>query len=196
MMNVAGLRYSMAAGYLPASLVYARSCNTTSYNTRCRGGGNCTRGRASTNIGHDELNRFLTRLASVNQQAGAAPTYVALAGETDVWYISLAVGEVAYDDASGRLSKDPARHPTPIMLLTRPAVTTLWQGRGLGAGRLKDAIGRTLHAADIAGIRGFAVHAKDEPARQFYEHFGFVSSPTDPLHLFLLIKDIRRVASH
>jgi hypothetical protein len=53
---------------------------------------------------------------------------------------------------------------------------------------------RTLQAADIAGIRAFAVHAKDETARRFYEHFGFIPSPTDPLHLFLLIKEIRRVA--
>jgi hypothetical protein len=44
MMNVAGLRYSMAAGYLPVSHVYASLCNTISYNTRSGGGGNCTRG--------------------------------------------------------------------------------------------------------------------------------------------------------
>jgi hypothetical protein len=43
-MNVAGLRYSMAAGYLPASPVYASHFNTNSYNTRSGGGGNCTRG--------------------------------------------------------------------------------------------------------------------------------------------------------
>ena len=53
---------------------------------------------------------------------------------------------------------------------------------------------RTLHAADIGGIRAFAVHAKDAPARRFCEHFGFVPSPTDPLHLFLLIKDLRHIA--
>jgi predicted N-acetyltransferase YhbS len=80
------------------------------------------------------------------------------------------------------------------MLLARLAVSTAWQGRGLGAGLLKDAMQRTLQAADIAGIRAFAVHAKDESARRFYEHFGFIPSPTDPLHLFLLIKDIRRIA--
>lgn len=67
-------------------------------------------------------------------------------------------------------------------------------GRGLGSGMLKDAMRRTLQAADIAGIRAFAVHAKDETARNFYEHFGFIASPADPLQLFLLIKDIRRIA--
>jgi hypothetical protein len=53
---------------------------------------------------------------------------------------------------------------------------------------------RTVQAADIAGIRAFVVHAKDETARGFYEHFNFAVSPTDPQHLFLLIKDIRLAA--
>jgi hypothetical protein len=53
---------------------------------------------------------------------------------------------------------------------------------------------RTIHAADIAGIRAFAVHEADETARRFFEHFGIIPSPTDALHLFLLVKDIRRIA--
>lgn len=149
---------------------------------------------AGFDCGREELNRFLVRFALVNRQAGAAQTYVAVSGEMVVGYDSLTVGEVACDDAPDRLSKGLARHPVPIMLLARLAVSNTWQGRGLGAGLLKDSMRRTLQAADIAGIRAFAVHAKDEPARRFYEHFGFIASPTDPLHLYLLIKDIRRVA--
>ena len=133
--------------------------------------------------GSEELNRFLARFALTNQQAGAAQTYIALSGSTVVGYYSLAVGEVAYDGAPDRLSKGLARHPIPIMLLARLAVSSAWQGRGLGAGLLKDAMRRTLQAADIAGVRAFAVHAKDDRARDFYAHFGFIPSPTDPLHL-------------
>lgn len=65
-------------------------------------------------------------------------------------------------------------------------------GKGAGAGLLKDAMARTLQAADIAGIRAFVVHAKDDAARAFYEHFGFAPSPSDPLHLYVLIRDLRR----
>jgi GNAT superfamily N-acetyltransferase len=128
-----------------------------------------------------------------SQQAGAAQTYVALAGDEVVEYYSLAVGEVSHEGARGRLTKGLARHPVPIMLLARMAVSSTWQKRGIGAGMLKDAMRRTLQAAEIAGIRAFAVHAKDETARTFYEHFGFLPSPTDPLHLFVLIKDLRRI---
>ncbi len=93
-----------------------------------------------------------------------------------VGYCSLAVSEAAYADAAERLKRGLARHPVPIMLLARLAVSGQAQGRGLGAGLLKDAMLRTLQAADIAGIRAFVVHAKDENARRFYEHFGFLSS--------------------
>lgn len=144
--------------------------------------------------GREELDRFLIRYAFGNQQANASQTYLGLHDADVIGFTSLVVGEVAYGDAPERLTKGLARHPVPIMLLARLAVRNDWQGRGIGAGLLKDAMRRTLQAADIGGIRAFAVHAKDAPARRFYEHFDFVASPTDPLHLFLLIKDIRRIA--
>ena len=68
------------------------------------------------------------------------------------------------------------------------------QGQGLGAALLKDAIGRMLAADEIAGIRALAVHAKDERAQSFYAHFGFRPSPTDPLHLFVLLKELQGIA--
>lgn len=89
-----------------------------------------------------------------------------------------------------------ARHPIPLMLLARLAVRDEWQSKGIGAGLLKNAMLRTIQAADIAGIRAFAAHAKDDAARSFYEHFGFIQSPTDPLHLFILTKDLRQIVSH
>jgi predicted N-acetyltransferase YhbS len=85
-----------------------------------------------------------------------------------------------------------ARHPIPVMLLARLATDITWQGRGLGAALLADAMRRTLQAAEIAGIRALVVHAKDEKARRFYEHFDFDASPKNPLHLSILIKEIRR----
>jgi len=78
------------------------------------------------------------------------------------------------------------------MLLGRFAVDLAWQGKGVGAGLLRDAMQRTAQAADIVGIRALLVHAKNDEAKSFYEHFNFFPSATDPYHLFLLIKDIRR----
>ncbi len=143
--------------------------------------------------GREALNRFLIRYALQNQKAGASQTYVAVAEQEITAYHTLVVGQVEYQDAPERLTKGLAHHPVPIMLLARLAVSISWQGKGLGAGLLKDAMLRTLQAADIAGIRAFAVHAKDDEARAFYEHFDFVPSPSDPFHLFRLLKDIRAI---
>jgi GNAT superfamily N-acetyltransferase len=141
--------------------------------------------------GREALNRFVIRYALQNQQAGASQTYVALADAEVAGYYTLVVGQVEYDGAPERLKTGLARHPVPVMLLARLAIAKHWQGKGLGAGLLKDAMLRTLRAADIAGIRAFAVHAKDDEAKAFYERFDFVASPSDPYHLFRLLKDIR-----
>ncbi len=145
--------------------------------------------------GHEALNRYLARFVPANQRASTAQTYLGLADSLIAGYYTLVVGEVSYGEAPGRLAKGLAQPPIPIMLLARLAVSRDWQGRGLGAGLLKDAMRRTLQAAGIAGIRAFAVHAKDSDAAAFYRHFDFLPSPTDPLHLFLLIKDLKRSLS-
>lgn len=144
--------------------------------------------------GQDHLNTYLAKYALTNQLANSALTYVALAGEAVIGFYSLAVGEVLFDDASERLKKGLARHPVPVMLLARLAIATEWQGKGLGAGLLRDAVRRTVQAADIAGIRALIVHAKDDAAKAFYSRFDFLPSDTDPLHLYVLIKDLKAIS--
>lgn len=145
--------------------------------------------------GREELNRFLQQHALPNQQSGGAQTYVGLVDQIVVGYYALAVGSVEQEHAPARVKKGLARHSIPIMILARLAVDRHWQNQGIGAALLKDAMLRTLQAADIAGIRALVVHAKDDPARGFYEHFAFLPSPSDPLHLFMLLKDARRIIS-
>jgi hypothetical protein len=49
-----------------------------------------------------------------------------------------------------------------------------------------------LAVAEAIGERAFLGHAKDEEAQSFYLNFGMEESPTNPLHLLLLFKDIRQ----
>lgn len=143
--------------------------------------------------GQEALKRFLTSFALTNQQANASQTYLGLADSTVIGFYTLVVSEVSYDNAPERLKKGLARHPVPLILLARFAVHNEWQARGIGAGLIKDAMRRTMQVADIVGIRALVAHAKDNNARSFYERFDFVPSPTDPLHLFILTKDLRRI---
>ncbi len=141
--------------------------------------------------GQAALNQFLQRYALVSQKANSAQTYVCCQGDVVVGFYSLAVGSIDPEAAPPRVMKGLARHPVPIMILARLAVDKEHQRKGLGQALLKDALLRTAQAADIAGIRCLLVHAKDDAARRWYELWEFEPSPTDPYHLFLMLKDLK-----
>jgi len=145
--------------------------------------------------GHSALNQYIQRYALMNQSAGMAHTWVSGVQGTHprvvaAWY-SLAVGSVEPAQATQRMRQGVARHAVPVMLLARLAVDMRYQKQGLGRAMLKDALLRTAQAAEYAGIRALLVHAKDDAARAWYMSWDFEPSPTDPYHLFLLIKDLR-----
>lgn len=145
--------------------------------------------------GKEELNRFLKRYALANQRAESSQTYIACDGKRAAAYYSLTVGSVLHANAPERIKKGLPKYPIPIMILARLAVDHHYQGHGLGKALLKNALQRTAQAADIAGIRALLVHAKDEEARAFYEYFNFEPSPTHPLWLFLIMKEIKRLVA-
>jgi GNAT superfamily N-acetyltransferase len=141
--------------------------------------------------GQPDLNRFPQRFAWTNQQSHSAQTFVLSVEGSVRGYYSLAAGAVRHDDASDRARKGQPRHPIPVIVLARLAVDHRLQSRGVGAALLKDALTRVAAAADIIGVRAVLVHAKDERARAFYEHLGFDPSPTDPMHLMLVMKELK-----
>jgi GNAT superfamily N-acetyltransferase len=136
------------------------------------------------------LNEYLKKYALQNQKKHAARTYVATRGNRIVGYYSLAYGSVSLEEATQTVKAGLPRHPIPVILLARLAVDSTEQGHGLGAGLLKDALLRTVQAAEIAGLRAMLVHAKDDSAKRFYEKFGFQPSPIDEYHVFLRLSDI------
>ena len=75
------------------------------------------------------------------------------------------------------------------MVLGRLAVDRAYQGPGLGEGLLRDAVLRTLQAAQLGGIRAIFVLAISEEAKRFYERHGFVVSPVDPMTLMITVAD-------
>jgi GNAT superfamily N-acetyltransferase len=151
---------------------------------------------AAFDCGSAELDGFLERFAWPSQQGQSARTYVTVSDSGEVaGYYTLAYGSVEHADAPERTRRGLARHPVPVMILARLAVARKFQGRGIGKHLLRDALLRTLQAADIAGLRAVVVHAKDGEARRFYEKYRFEPFPGDPLKLALLLKDLRAMVA-
>ena len=143
--------------------------------------------------GQSDLDDWLKRFALVNQRANMTTVFVTCSGDKVVGYYALATGGVERAQASGRVARGLPAHPIPVVLLARLAVDSSVQSRGLGKQLLRDALIRVANAADEIGIRALLIHSKDERAREFYMGFAeFEPSPTDPLHLFLLMKDLRK----
>jgi GNAT superfamily N-acetyltransferase len=138
--------------------------------------------------GEPSLDAWLQRRALQNEENGASRTYVVCAGQQVVGYYALAVGAVAHSETPGRVRRNMP-DPVPIMIIGRLAVHKDYQGRKIGAGLLRDAVLRTLQAADIAGIRAILVHAISERARKFYQDCGFAPSPMDPMTLMITVAE-------
>jgi len=120
--------------------------------------------------------------------------FVTLSDSKVVGYYALATGGVERANAPSRVTSGVPAHPIPVVLLARLAVDSSTQKNGLGRQLLRDALIRVEAAANEIGIRALLIHAKDEAARDFYmKQAEFEPSPTDPLHLFLLMKDLKKL---
>lgn len=139
------------------------------------------------NCNIDSLNDWLKKRAYPNQVSGASRTYVVLKEKVVIAYYCLASGALELSDAPSQVRRNMP-NPIPIAILGRLAVDQSFQGIGLGVALLQDALVRTAQAAGILGIRGLIVHAISIEAKTFYEHHGFIASPTQPMTLILSLK--------
>jgi GNAT superfamily N-acetyltransferase len=144
--------------------------------------------------GEPALDAWLKRHARAAHASDSARVHVATLedGETVVGYYALAAAQVAADAATARALKgQPRARPVPAILLARLAVDREHQGAGLGRSLLQDVLLRCVDAAEAIGARVLLVHAKQDTAKAWYIQYGFEESPTDPLHLLMLFKDVR-----
>jgi GNAT superfamily N-acetyltransferase len=150
--------------------------------------------------GYSALDDWLRSRALANEETGASRTYVVCVDQGNgkiiarqvVGYYALAVGAVSHTEAPGRVRRNMP-DPIPVMILGRLAVHKNYQGRRIGPALLRDAVLRTLRAAEIAGIRAILVHAISEDAKQFYERSGFSASPLNPMTLMVTLAQASRI---
>jgi GNAT superfamily N-acetyltransferase len=144
--------------------------------------------------GSSEQSEWLRHHARQAHAAGTSKVLVVTQADSHVVvaYYAWAMASISIEDAPARVRKGAGRYPQPVALLARLGVSLDHERRGLGAGLLADAIGRTAQLGAEIGCRGLLVHAETIEARDFYLHLvpEFEPSPTDDLHLLLLLKDV------
>lgn len=135
--------------------------------------------------GEPSLDEWLKRRARANHLSGASRTFVATDPDGRVFgYYAMAAGAVSHQMAISNVRRNMP-DPIPVMVLARLAVDHRAQGIKLGAGLLQDAVNRAVAVAHNAGVRALWVHALNDSAKQFYEHYGFQPSPLQPMTLML-----------
>ena len=100
---------------------------------------------------------------------------------------------MGHDSAAPRITQGLGRYPVPVVVLTRLGVHLPEQGKGLGSSLVQDALLQTASIADRIGVRALLIHAETSDGATFYRRISpsFLESPTDPLDLLLLLKDLR-----
>jgi GNAT superfamily N-acetyltransferase len=141
-----------------------------------------------------ELDQWLIKYAYADLRANNAITYVTIYGGRVVGYYAIAVASVEREQAPKRLNTPDRPREIPCILLARLAVDRSVQGRGIGAGHLKDALRRAVLLSDSVGAAAVLVHARDQSAKDFYlRHGDFLESPVDALQLLAPMKDLRKL---
>lgn len=138
--------------------------------------------------GRPELNDWLKERA-LHNKGGASRSFVVCAGRTVAGYYCLAAGAIRRDTAPKALARNMP-DPIPAIIIGRLAVDRGYQGRGIGAGLLKDALARALTVSHTIGARCVLVHALDAQAAGFYGAYGFKPFAGGALTLYLSMADI------
>lgn len=143
-----------------------------------------------------EQTDWLRRYARQSEAAGTTKVFVVTTADDSrvIAYYAWCMGQLAVPDSSERTRKGAGRYPQPVALLARLGVDVGHEGLGLGAGLLVDVIARLVALDEKIGCRGLLIHAETPEARDFYLHLipELIASPSDELHLVLLMKDARR----
>lgn len=82
--------------------------------------------------------------------------------------------------------------PIPVIVLGRLAVHDDWTRRGIGEGLLKDAVLRSIAAAESIGVHALLCHAISQRAKEFYLKRGFIESPVEPMTVMLNVSKLAK----
>lgn len=147
--------------------------------------------------GKPSLTNWLKRFALQSQAGDSARTYVLHRHFQVIAYYSICPSSINREFALTRVLRGLGRYESvPAILIARLALDRKDHGQNLGAALLKYALIQVIKAADAIGGRVILVHALDDDAKSFYEHFGFEPSLVAERTLMLLMKDARAIMGY
>ena len=152
--------------------------------------------RAAFSCGSDELDTYLRERASQEARKQISTSFVLVedGGNSVIGYYSLSATRILLDDLPEKTAKKLPRYPdVPATLLGRLAVDMHHKGMGYGEVLLVDALRRSFQAAMDVASYAVVVDSKDDQARLFYEHYGFIAFPDHALRMFLPMQTIARL---
>ena len=144
--------------------------------------------RAAFSSGVEPLDRYLWTQATQDMRRNVAAVFVLVERVTGhlAGYYTLAATAIEPADLPAELTRRlPYYEVFPATLIGRLAVDRRYQGRKLGAALLADALRRGYENRQIVAAMAVVVDAKDEAARSFYEHHGFIPFRDRPQRLYL-----------
>jgi predicted N-acetyltransferase YhbS len=143
------------------------------------------------NSGNEDLDTRLQRHALAAQRMDSARTFVATRSGRVIGYFSLTMGSVFRADAPAKLVRGMPAYPVDMVLLARLAVNQSQHGKGVGAMLLAEALRKAVAAGEVAAARLIVVDAVDDSAAAFYQRYGFIGTPENPLRYYRRMKDVR-----
>ncbi len=138
--------------------------------------------------GETSLNQYLQRYARQNTKHRINKVFIATPIDnttTIMGYYTLSAGSVSVADLPLAFNKGLPNYPVPVALLGRLAVDKHYQGQGLGSILLADAVQRVEQASSVLAVYAIVVDALNINVAKFYQEFGFIAFPDQPLRLFL-----------
>lgn len=142
--------------------------------------------------GEVSLNEWLKKRAIKNHASGASRCFVVKNDKKVIGYYTLSAGAISHESVPNPMRRNMP-DPLPMLLLGRLAVDQRYHNKGIGQALLRDAMMRSVIISTDAGVLGILVHALSSQAKQFYISRGFVSSPLQPLTLFMTIDTMRLI---
>ncbi|MBA3030243.1 MAG: GNAT family N-acetyltransferase [Desulfobacteraceae bacterium] len=149
--------------------------------------------RKDFDCGEEALNQYLLAVASQHAKKSVSRTFVLIEvdrPEKILGFVTLTACEIR---AEFLPDPYPKKFPSKVSgaKIGRLAIDKAHQQKGFGSQLMVFAMSQALIVHGSIGLVGMMVDAKNDEAKAYYRHYGFIPLPDNSLTLFLPIKTIQ-----